>query len=87
MPRYDFFVVAEAFVTFSDLIRFHREFIAPDMERIFARLDQNDRRWDDAAKHFDAIYKRFDRVDSELAALNAGMRRRDIKARRTRGLV
>ncbi len=52
----------------SVLTRFHREVVAPDIDRIVSRLDRIDRRFDDVFSHFDAIYKRFDRLESQYQA-------------------
>jgi len=48
---------------FTTLTRFHREVIAPEFERINARLDTHDARFDEMMNHFDAIYHRFDRLE------------------------
>ena len=63
-------------LTIEALARFHREVALPDIERIVdARLIPIHLRFEDVFAHFDAIYKRFDRVDSEIAALTARIMR------------
>ncbi|MGZ8867472.1 MAG: hypothetical protein ACXW2P_03940 [Thermoanaerobaculia bacterium] len=49
-------------LTWDDLIRFHREIIAPDMEKIFSRLDRVDERFDD----LDALRRRLDWPEREF---------------------
>jgi hypothetical protein len=68
VPRYDESVANEP-LTLSALIQFHREIVAPDLDRIVSRLDRVDARFDDVFAHFDEIYKRFDRLESEYQAL------------------
>jgi hypothetical protein len=55
------------------LIRFHREVIAPDLARIVdEELDLKLKPFQrDVNRHFDALYKRLDRIDSEIQSLNA----------------
>ena len=63
----------------STLMRFHREVIKPEMEEAITtstdsvvRLLRNEMN-----SHFDAIYKRFDRLDSEFVTLHLAVRRLD----------
>ena len=65
--------MAEQPLTFETLVRFHREVVIPDIERIVQpRFDEIDRRFDEAFSHFDGIYKRFDRLESDWVLLDAG---------------
>ena len=57
------------------LMRFHREVVLPDIERIVD--DRLDKRVG-ALRHemltnFDAVYKRFDRLETEFDEMNAAM--------------
>jgi hypothetical protein len=58
------------------LTSFHREVLLPDMQRMVdaaeARLNA---RFDDVDSHFDSIYQRFDRLETEYQMLVAGVRR------------
>ncbi len=47
------------------LTRFHREIVLPDIERVVERVveDRTRSRFDDIDRHFDEIYKRFDRLE------------------------
>jgi hypothetical protein len=52
------------------LTRFHREVIAPEMRRVVSEaVDALEGRMN---AHFDAIYKRFDRLETEYQMLVAG---------------
>jgi len=63
-------------VTLSVLAAFHREVILPDMRRVVGELrDEMSGRFDDVDGHFNAIYKRFDRLETEYQMLVAGLRR------------
>ncbi len=69
-------LVDERPVTWSDLVRFHREMLVPDIERVLdARLAPIYRRFDDVDSHFDAIYQRLDRVESQIQSLSAAVKR------------
>ena len=47
------------------LARLHREIVLPDMQRLNAELEQRlEGRFDDINRHFDEIYKRFDRLET-----------------------
>lgn len=52
------------------LTKFHREIVVPDIERIVAASEQRLR--SEFSSHFDAIYQRFDRLESEYQMLVAG---------------
>jgi len=58
------------------LTSFHREVMLPDMQRMVdaaeARLNA---RFDDVNGHFDAVYQRFDRLETEYHMLVAGLKR------------
>ena len=55
------------------LARFHREVTLPDMKSVVAdAIDSLERRLDG---HFDGIYKRFDRLETEYHMLVAGPKR------------
>jgi hypothetical protein len=67
------------------LMRFHREVVIPDMQRLEDRLeDRISQRIaelrDETLTHFDAVYKRFDRLETEHHALSAAVRRREFRA-------
>jgi len=62
------------------LTRFHREVLLPDLQRLETRLDERiDARFDEFNGHFDAIYQRFDRLETEYHMLVAAVGR--IEAR------
>ena len=54
---------------FGILMRFHRDIVVPDIERIVGHKVDDLR--DEMLTNFDAVYKRFDRVESEQASLGA----------------
>ena len=61
---------------FSVLMRFHHEIVVPDIERIVGRVDVKvDALRDEMLSNFDAVYKRFDRLEDEYQALTAAVRR------------
>jgi hypothetical protein len=68
----------------SILMRFNREVIAPDVHKIvntaFGALQR------DMYSHFDAIYKRFDNIDSELVAIKGGLKRLEARMDRRSAL-
>jgi len=55
------------------LARYHREIILPDIERVVGRLVNP--RFDSIDGHFNAIYGRFDRLETEYQAVKAGLGR------------
>ena len=57
------------------LTRFHREIILPDIQRVVGGLERLEARFDDINRHFDAIYQRFDRFETEYHMLVAGLKR------------
>lgn len=65
------------------LQRYDREIATPNLEGLWremnARFERVDERFEamqrDNLAHFDAVYKRFDRLDAEVASLIAGLRR------------
>ncbi len=60
------------------LMRFHREIVIPDIERIVdGRVDALRR---ETLSHFDAVYKLFDRLESQHYALSAAVRRLEERA-------
>ncbi len=61
---------------FPVLARFHREVILPDIQRIVGDLETRlDTRFAEANGHFDTIYKRFDRLETEYHMIVAGLKR------------
>ena len=65
--------MADQPVTLSVLAQFHREVILPDVERV-VRAAVNDLRIEFSG-HFDAIYQRFERLETEYHMLVEGLRR------------
>ncbi len=58
------------------LMRFHREILVPDMQRILGELrGEMNERFAAQEAHFDAIYQRFDRLESEYHMLVVGLKR------------
>jgi predicted nucleic acid-binding Zn-ribbon protein len=55
------------------LTRFHQEVLVPDIERIFEERLAPFR--GEVLSHFDAIYRRFDRLEDESVALKGGLLR------------
>jgi hypothetical protein len=67
-------------VTLATLTQFHREVVLPDIERIVDKrigdLDHRlEVRFDDINRHFDAIYQRFEKLETEYHMLVAGLKR------------
>ncbi len=62
------------------LTRFHREVIAPDLDRRDERLGTVEQKLDEVLTHFDAIYHRFDRLESGACSrsLRSGSGRGDL---------
>jgi len=52
---------------FAVLVRFHREFFVPDVQRIVASAVVDLR--GEMLSHFDDVYQRFDRLESESREL------------------
>jgi hypothetical protein len=65
------------------LVRYHREIILPDIERVVARLINP--RFDAIDGHFDAIYQRFERLETEYLAIKAAPEPNPCGARTRRG--
>jgi hypothetical protein len=67
-------VAKSKYVTFEDLVRFHREVIAPDLaaleERVYERMHTYHL---DVLDHFDHVYKRLDSMAVELTATKGGL--------------
>jgi hypothetical protein len=58
------------------LTKFHREVVLPDIERVLGglRLEMSER-FAGLDSHFDAIYQRFDKLETEYHMLAAGLKR------------
>ena len=59
------------------LMRFHREVVMPDVERVVGeRISESvGTLRNEMLTNFDGVYKRFDRLESEFAEMNAAMGR------------
>jgi polyhydroxyalkanoate synthesis regulator phasin len=65
------------------LAKFHREVVLPDMQRIARELRaEMDTRAREMNGHFDAIYKRFDRLEIEYQMIVAGLKRLEERMER-----
>jgi hypothetical protein len=65
-------------LTLAVLAQFHRDVILPDVERVVGALElRMDARFSAVDGHFDAIYHRFDRLETEYQMLVAGLRQVD----------
>jgi len=67
-------------ITLATLTLFHREVLLPDVQRIVDHAvgglrDEMHARFADVEGHFDAIYQRFDRLETEYHMLVAGLKR------------
>ena len=60
-------------ITLATLTQFHREMLLPDMQRLIAESEQRIQLRMDA--QLDAIYRRFDRLETEYHMLVAGLKR------------
>ena len=62
------------------LTRFHREVVVPDIERIVdARSGiKIEALQNEMFSHFDEIYRRFDRLESEYQALSVAVKRLEV---------
>jgi predicted nucleic acid-binding Zn-ribbon protein len=60
-------------ITLATLTQLHREVLLPDMQRLVAESEQRIQLRLDA--HLDAIYQRFDRLETEYQMLVAGLKR------------
>jgi hypothetical protein len=58
------------------LTRFHREVLLPDMKRLVEESEQRiGARFDEVNGHFDKIYQRLDRLESEYHMIVVGLKR------------
>lgn len=57
------------------LLRFHRELLEPRFAALEERADRNEAWQRDADGHFDAMYRRFDRLETEYHMLVVGLKR------------
>ena len=57
------------------LTRFHREVIVPDLDRRDERLARVEHQLGEVLTHFDAIYQRFDRMETDCRALVSAVTR------------
>jgi chromosome segregation ATPase len=64
-------------ITYSTLIRFHREVLLPDVERIIGGAIEGveTRLRDEMQTGFDTLAQRLDRLETEYQMLVAGLRR------------
>lgn len=62
-------------LTLDGLIRFHRENIAPEFQRIAAALDEHTQFHRDTHSHLDAIYRKLDRLETEYQSIRAAIDR------------
>jgi predicted nuclease with TOPRIM domain len=69
------------------LTRFHREVVLPDITRIVgdAVEGSEQRLRNEMNAHFDAIYQRFDRLETEYHILVAGLKRVEERLDRVEG--
>ena len=59
-----------------DRIEFYiREQIEPRFDKIDKKLEENDRKFNDLLNHFDPIYNRLDRLETEYFTITAGLQR------------
>jgi chromosome segregation ATPase len=70
-------------VTLSVLAQFHRDVILPDMQRVVRDAVEDLRV--EFSGHFDALYRRLDRLETEYQMLVAGMRRIEDRLDRVEG--
>ena len=66
----------------SVLTKFHRDIMLPDVERTVQDSERRVR--DEALSHFDAMYKRFDRLETEYQALAGSRASKASLVRQTR---
>jgi len=58
------------------LTKFHREVVLPDIKRVVGDLrDEMNARFTSLDGDFDAIYQRFDKLETEYQMLLAGLKR------------
>jgi chromosome segregation ATPase len=58
---------------------FYGKIIEPRFDRIDGRLDEHDQKFQDILKHFDEIYHRFERLETEYYSIIAGLKRIEDK--------
>ena len=54
---------------------FYGKIIEPRFDGIDRRLDEHDQKFQDILKHFDEIYHRFERLETEYYSIIAGLKR------------
>ena len=71
----------------SVLARFHREVVLPDIERVVAERVAGlvNPRFDAIDGHFDSVYHRLERLETENAAITAGLGRLEERLRGIEG--
>lgn len=63
----------------SVLTKFHRQVVVPDIQSIVGAAVAPFALRDETLSHFDAIYKRFDRLETQYETLKAAVRRIEEK--------
>lgn len=58
---------------------FYGTIIEPRFDRIDSRLDEHDQKFQDLLEHFDEIYRRFERLETEYYSIIAGLKRIEDK--------
>src|SRR4030067_3826113 len=64
---------------FDTLSEFYGKVIEPRFDRIEKRLDEHDKKFRDILNHFDQIYERFERLETEYYSITAGLQRIEDK--------
>ena len=59
---------------FDTLTEFYGKVIEPEFRAIRTKLDEHDQKFGDIAKHFDQIYQRFERLETEYYTINRSQR-------------
>ncbi len=60
---------------FDALSEFYGKVIEPEFRAIRGKLDEHDQRFRDILRHFDGIYTRFDRLETEYYSIVAAIDR------------
>jgi hypothetical protein len=60
-------------VTLTALVQFHREVVAPAFQRVFERIDRVDRRLDEIDGRLREVCDRFDCLETDHSAVQAGL--------------
>jgi len=60
---------------FDTLTEFYGTMIEPEVRAIRSKLDEHDQRFKDLLEHFDKIYGRLDRLETEYFSMNAAIDR------------